>query len=148
MTSLPVLRKLILAVLLFGTSGALVELILLSHYEDAYHIIPLGLLALALAVTLWHSLGPRAANVRALQAVMALFLCAGVAGMAFHFNGAAEFQLEMDPSQSRWALVSKVLRVHAPPLLAPGLMIQLGLIGLVYTYRHPATTGGGLHSTE
>ena len=142
------LRKLILAVLLFGTSGALVELLLLSHYEDAYQIIPLGLLALALGVTLWHSLGPRTANVRALQAVMVLFLCAGVAGVAFHFNGAAEFQLEMDPSQTRWTLVTKVLRVHAPPLLAPGLMIQLGLIGLVYTYRHPATAEGGLHSTE
>lgn len=148
MASLPALRTLILAVLLFGTSGALVELLLLSHYEDALQIIPLGLLAMALAVTLWHSLAPRAANVRALQAVMALFVCAGVAGVALHFNGAAEFQLEMDPSQSRWALVTKVLRVHAPPVLAPGLMVQLGLLGLIYTYRHPAVRERGSSFTE
>jgi hypothetical protein len=28
-----------------------------------------------------------------------------------------------------------------PPLLAPGVMMQLGLIGLAYTYKHPALNG-------
>jgi hypothetical protein len=25
-----------------------------------------------------------------------------------------------------------------PPILAPGLFVQLGLLGLLYTFRHPA----------
>jgi hypothetical protein len=32
-------------------------------------------------------------------------------------------------------------------LLAPGLFIQLGLLGLLYTYRHPAADDGtGTHA--
>jgi hypothetical protein len=27
-----------------------------------------------------------------------------------------------------------------PPVLAPGIMIQLGLLGLAWTWRHPAVT--------
>ena len=30
----------------------------------------------------------------------------------------------------------KVLEAKVPPALAPGVMIQLGLIGLAYTYRY------------
>jgi len=29
------------------------------------------------------------------------------------------------------------MTAKTPPALAPGAMIQLGLLGLVYTYRHP-----------
>jgi len=31
-----------------------------------------------------------------------------------------------------------VVEATAPPALSPGLLVQLGLLGLVYTYRHPA----------
>jgi hypothetical protein len=44
----------------------------------------------------------------------------------------------MDPSLSGWPLFVKVVTAKAPPALAPGVMVQLGLLGLVYTYRHPA----------
>ena len=69
---------------------------------------------------------------------MVLFLFAGAAGMWFHFRGGAEFQLEIDPAQSRWNVFTKVMRAKAPPVLASGVMMQLGLLGLVYAYRHPA----------
>ena len=36
-------------------------------------------------------------------------------------------------------LVWKALR-GATPALAPGALAQLGLLGLLYTYRHPALT--------
>ena len=148
MASLPALRTLILAVLLFGSVGSLTELLLLSHYEDAFQMIPLVLLAAACGVAGWHIVRPAAASVRALQGLMVLFLCAGAAGVAFHFNGAAEFQLEMNPSQGWTELVGKALRVHAPPVLAPGVMMQLGLLGLIYTYRHPAVRERGSSFTE
>jgi hypothetical protein len=51
-----------------------------------------------------------------------------------HFHGSAEFQLELNPSMSTWELVEKIVRAKAPPLLAPGMMLQMGLLGLAYVY--------------
>ena len=44
----------------------------------------------------------------------------------------------MDPALSGMALFQKAILAKAPPALAPGAMTQLGLIGLAYTFRHPA----------
>ena len=66
---------------------------------------------------------------------MALFVIAGILGVWLHYRGAAEFQLEMDASQHGPALWWKALRAKAPPVLAPGLMMQLGFLGLVFAYR-------------
>ena len=33
-----------------------------------------------------------------------------------------------------WELLEKVMRAKAPPLLAPGMMMQLGLLGLAYVF--------------
>ena len=68
---------------------------------------------------------------------MSLFLLSSVLGLGLHFRGAAEFQLEIDPSMPRWEMFKKVMRAKAPPVLAPGVMLQLGLIGLVYAHRYP-----------
>ena len=71
---------------------------------------------------------------RGLQIVMALFVVAGFVGVAAHFNGSAEFQLDLDPEIGTWELLEKVMRAKAPPLLAPGMMLQMGLLGLAYVY--------------
>jgi hypothetical protein len=47
-----------------------------------------------------------------------------------------EFELETYPSISGLALFKEAM-MGATPALAPGTMIELGLIGLAYTYRHP-----------
>ena len=65
---------------------------------------------------------------------MGLFVLAGFAGMAAHFNGSAEYQLELDPEMSTWDLLAKILHAKAPPLLAPGMMLQMGLLGLAYAF--------------
>jgi len=135
------IRTLLLAVLVIGLLGTLADLALLSHYEDGAQMIPLGLIALSLLAIGWHVLRPGAAAVRALQGAMLLLAAAAVVGMGLHANGAAEFQLEIDPSQSWRQLAGKVMRAHAPPLLAPGALLQLGLIGLIHTYRHPHLGG-------
>jgi hypothetical protein len=69
---------------------------------------------------------------------MIAFIAAGFAGFYFHYQGSVEFKLESNPSLAGWRLFWEAIRAQAPPALAPGIMIQLGLIGLVYTYRHPA----------
>ena len=138
MNTLAVIRQWLLAVLALGLLGTLAELVLLEHYESPVQWVPLVSIVLALGVLIWHRVKRDALSIRALQATMLLFLAAGVAGAAFHFRGGAQFQLEIDPSQSRWDIIKKVMRSKAPPVLAPGFMVQLGLVGLAYSYRHPA----------
>ena len=128
-------------VLVFGLVGTVTELLLLKHYEDPSQWLPLVLIALTLAIVGWHVARPGAVTVRALQAAMTLFLLAGIAGVALHAQGAAAFQWETNPKQPGCDVFAKVMRAQAPPVLAPGVMLQLGLIGLVYTYRHPALAG-------
>ena len=65
---------------------------------------------------------------------MVLFVLAGLAGALAHFYGSAEFQLDLNPSMTNWELLEKVMRAKAPPLLAPGMMLQMGLLGLIYVY--------------
>jgi hypothetical protein len=99
-------------------------------------LIPLGLLGLGLVTIAWHILRPSRASLLAVQLVMGLFLAAGLAGVFFHYRANVEFQLEGDPSLAGRALLWKVLQAKAPPALAPGVMVQLGLLGLAYTYRY------------
>lgn len=135
MKALTYVRHMLLAVLVFGLTGTLTELLLIEHYEDAWQFAPLLLIPFAFGGLVWHGVRPGAGSARVLQGMMGIFVIAGVVGMALHFRGAAEFQWEIDPSQPRWDVFTKAMRAKAPPVLAPGVMIQLGLIGLVYLYR-------------
>jgi hypothetical protein len=128
------LRLWVLGVLVLGLIGTVVELILLEHYEQALQFVPLVLIALGVVVLVWHAVRRDTASLRALQIVMGLFVLAGFAGMAAHFNGSAEYQLELNPDMDKWELLDKILHAHAPPLLAPGMMMQMGLLGLAYAF--------------
>jgi hypothetical protein len=133
-----VVRKFLLAILILGMLGSMTELILLKHTEDVRQWIPLTLLAAALSVFAWHVVNASPANLRVIHWLMIAFVASGLAGVYFHFQGSAEFKLEGHPSLRGWALFWEAIRGKTPPLLAPGAMIQLGLIGLAYTYKHPA----------
>ena len=67
---------------------------------------------------------------------MVLFVAAGLAGVYYHFAANVEFQRETDPALRGSALLWKALHAKVPPALAPGVMVQFGLVGLAYTYRH------------
>jgi hypothetical protein len=128
------LRGWILAVLVLGLLGTIVELVLLEHYEEPLQFVPVTLIVLALVVIGWHLARRDVASMHALAVVMALSVLAGFLGFLAHFYGSAEYQLELDPSMSAGELIGKVLHAKAPPLLAPGMMIQLGLLGLAYVF--------------
>ena len=128
------LRLWILGVLVLGLIGTVTELILLEHYEQPLQFVPLVLIGLGVVVLAWHARRPGTASLRSLQIVMGLFVLAGFAGMAAHFNGSAEYQLELDPEMDKWELLEKILHAKAPPLLAPGMMLQMGLLGLAYAF--------------
>lgn len=137
----------LLFILLLGLAGTAAELVLLQHYEDPWQLVPLALIGLALAVLAWHGLTAGSASVRAIQVLMALFVVSGLIGVGLHHNANSEFELEMDPSLAGFRLFKEALS-GATPALAPGTMMQLGLIGLVYAYRHPRLEAGSAKREE
>lgn len=140
-SSVRIIRRILLVTLLLGLVGTGIELLLLEHFEEWRQLIPIGLIACALLVLLWHAVDRGPAPVRVLQVVMTIFAIAGVTGLTLHYKGNVEFELEMYPSRSGFELFREAM-MGATPALAPGSMIQIALIGLAYAYRHPRLTGG------
>ena len=132
------IRAMLLTIFILGSVGSGAELLLLNHVESLLQWIPLVLIVLSFLVLGWHAVRRTPASTRAIQGVMIALIAAGLAGFYFHYQGSAEFKLESNPSLAGWRLFWEAIRAKAPPALAPGVMIQLGLIGLAYTYRHPA----------
>ncbi|HSR69240.1 MAG TPA: hypothetical protein VLU25_14990 [Acidobacteriota bacterium] len=136
------LRKILLALLSLGILVTTIDLLLLQHYEDVWQLAPLGLNGVGIMVIACYLLIGGRRSLRFMQGTMVLFVLAGAAGIVLHFQGNMEFQLDIDPSLSTWDLFWKVLRSKAPPALAPASMAQLGLLGLIFCYRHPALSRG------
>lgn len=131
------LRQLMLVLVLIGIVGLEIELALLKHAESASQWIPHIVLLIGLAGTLTVALRPSHATLRVFQALMVMFVVVGLVGTYMHYRGNVEFALERDPALSGTRLAWKSLR-GATPALAPGALSQLGLLGLIYTYGHPA----------
>lgn len=131
-------RWILLGILLLGVLGISAELLLLSHTEDASQWIPLVLNDVTVVMSAIVAFKPTAAAIRLFQLVMWLMIISGGVGMYLHLQANMEFQLEMDATLTGWALLKKSVVAKAPPALAPGVMMQLGLIGLAYTFKHPA----------
>jgi hypothetical protein len=131
-------RRILLGILLLGVFGISAELLLLSHTEHLNQWIPLVVNDLTVVMSAVVFFRPTRGSIRLFQMVMLLMIVSGGVGMYLHLGANMEFQLEMDPTLRGWALLKKSIVAKAPPALAPGAMIQLGLIGLAYTFRHPA----------
>jgi len=131
------LRQLVLAIILLGIVGLVAELLLLDHIESWQQWIPLVALSAGFASSIWVAVRPDPASLRVFQVMMAVFVVAGIAGLYFHYAGNVEFAIERDSSLTGVRLAWKALR-GATPALAPGALAQLGLLGLAYTYTHPA----------
>ena len=118
-----------------GAAGACADLVLIGHVDGRAQQVPLVVLAGGLAVSVWMVVSSRRAPVRVFQTVMMAFIACGLVGLSLHYRANVEFQREGDPSLAGRELLWSVLRAKVPPALAPGVMVQLGLLGLVYTYR-------------
>jgi hypothetical protein len=122
---------------LVGAAGLLLELLLIEHWEPGWQLVPLVLLLLVLAVGGALLGRPRPALLRTFRVVLVLCAAAGLLGVWLHLDGNLEFEREMDAELAGGALLWEAAR-GATPLLAPGAMLQLGLVGLLFAYRHPA----------
>ncbi|HXG71119.1 MAG TPA: hypothetical protein VNJ04_10995 [Gemmatimonadaceae bacterium] len=113
------------------------ELFFLDHTESLWQWLPLIALGIGIVSGLVVAISPRRSTIGLFRLLMLAFLVLGVLGVFLHYQGNVEFALERDPSLGGLPLVWKVLR-GATPALAPGTLAQLGLLGLVFSWRHPA----------
>jgi cation transport ATPase len=131
------LRRALLALVFLGAGGLIVELLLLEHFDSVWQWVPLVLLAAVLVAATAIAWRPSRRTVRFFQAVMLLCVAAGLVGVYLHYRGNVEFELEREPLRRGLSLFWEAIR-GATPSLAPGALSQLGLLGLAYTFRHPA----------
>ena len=131
------IRQLVLALVFIGIAGLETELALLRHAESFSQWIPHVVLIVGLLSTVIVYLRPGPATLRAFKGMMVVFVIVGVVGLYLHYRGNVEFATERDPSLTGLKLLWKALR-GATPALAPGALSQLGLLGLIYTYKHPS----------
>jgi hypothetical protein len=144
--TLAAIRKLLLAALCLGVLGTIGELILLRHIDEAAQWLPVVALTTAIPILIWHGASPGVASVRTLQVLMAVFIVLGLAGLGFHYSSNVEFERELHPDEHGWQFLRKTV-AGATPVLAPGSMVLLGLVGLAHAYRHPSIDGG-VHRQE
>lgn len=129
-------RQLILALIAIGAGGLLTELVLIEHYDEPWQWAPVVALGLTLAGCAALAARPGRGTMRAFQGIMSACLVLGAIGVILHLKGNLEFELEGAPALRGWPLYREVLK-GATPALAPGALAQLGLLGLLYAYRHP-----------
>ena len=139
--TLATIRALLLGALAIGVLGTIGELILLRHVDKATQWIPVVLLAVALPIVGWHARVASASSVRAVQILMVIFVAAGILGVGLHYDGNVDFERELQPDEHGFTFLRKTV-AGATPVLAPGSMVLLGLVGLAHAYRHPASAGG------
>lgn len=131
------MRRILFVIMAATILGTATELVLLEHTESTVQWIPLiafGVISLAMvAVVIRETRGP----LLIFRLVMAGTVLTGAAGLYFHFKGNVEFARETYPDLAGYELFKEAI-MGATPTLAPGSMVQLGLIGLAFTFRHPA----------
>ena len=132
-----ILRLGVLLIFVIGSVGLGTELLLLGHFEEWRQQVPLVLLALGLILLAVRIIYRGAVILRLFRLTMLAFVLSGIVGVWFHLSANMEFELEMYPTMSGLELLSNALG-GAMPALAPGALVQLGLIGFLYTYQHPA----------
>ena len=132
-------RKALLAILFLGLIGTEVELFLLKHTDGFWQLVPVILVALTILLAAWAGIAPSRASLATLRVVMAALLVSGIIGIVQHFTGNVGYERESNPGLGGMELYGAAA-MGSTPLLAPGVMLQLGLVGLLYTLRHPALT--------
>jgi len=132
------IRRFVLALFGIGVLGTAADLLLTGHFEDLWQLAPLALLVVSALIVAWHLASGGRASLRAHQAMMALFIISGLIGTFLHLRANIEFEAEMYPELGGFELYWKAIQGASPPSLAPGAMIALGLLGLIYAYRHPS----------
>ena len=133
-TALLAFRRLILAVVVVGIAGIGAELVLLEHWESPLQWTPFIGMGAATLVIAAAGMRPTRRRILLLRATMLALIVIGAVGTWLHWRSNALLELEMNPAAAGWPFVRRVL-FGGTPLLAPGAVLHLGLIGLASTWR-------------
>lgn len=114
-----------------GILGSITELLLLGHYEKPLQLVPVVLLGLALVSSFLPVRAGGTGPGKALTIVCVLMLISGPLGLLLHYQNNVQFEREMQPAISGLPLFWAAIR-GAVPALAPGTMIYMGGLGLLY----------------
>jgi hypothetical protein len=133
--STSLLRPLILVIMGIGTLGILGELLLLEHYKFDSQWIAVMLTLLTGVCTVILALNPKAQVMRVVQLALLLVVLGSAFGVLEHVKTNYD-RMENGSNVSGLSLIWQALKGRAAAL-APGALAQLGLLGLLFTYRHP-----------
>jgi hypothetical protein len=146
--SFPLIRRLLFWLFLCSVVGTGTELVLLDHYDvepfetgewgemEWWKWAPLLVLTCGLVTALVAAFRPGRGTMYLFRGVLLLVIAAGFIGLYKHYVGNEEWELELAPTLEGLELFGKTI-TGAFPTLAPAAMMQLGVMGLAYTYRHP-----------
>src|SRR5262245_61234398 len=107
--TLTTVRSILKAVILLGLIGTGFELILAGHFETTAQWIPLIRIAIAIVVLAGYGLLGAAPLLRIFQAVMIMFLVAGVAGIFLHYKGNVDLEHRNSPGLQGTELFRKAI---------------------------------------
>lgn len=125
------IKKMVLALYFLTLGGLLAELVLLDHFEGAYQKLPAILMGVGIVTILLYLFSSAIWAKRIFQVSMVLLVIVGAVGVWMHYNGNAEFELEMYPKMAGFEHFWESAK-GATPMLAPGAITGLGLLGLIY----------------
>ena len=126
--------------MLIGAAGLTVELALLEHYASVWQTVPLVVLIFGLGAAIQVARRPGRGSIRFFRIVMVALVITGAIGVFLHSDENVSFERELSPEARGLDLIWMALR-GATPILAPGAFVQLGLLGLILVYDHPALRG-------
>lgn len=126
--SLRSLKRGVSSLYLLAALGLVLELLLLGHLEPGWQLLPVPLLALATLLLCWQLLGGKPMLFLLSNGLLGI---AGLIGIGLHLTNNREFELELQPNQDQLTLLAESL-TGALPVLAPGALIMLGLLGYLY----------------
>jgi hypothetical protein len=132
-------RASLLGIVLFGLVGMIVELVFLRHTEGALEILPIALMLAALAVLIWNALRKTEVSRGILLTIMAGLVVSGLVGVWLHYDANVGYERDSNPGAATEEVYRKAV-MGATPTLAPGAMIELGLIGMLFALLRPTTT--------
>ena len=125
------LRRVLLLTFLTLAVGIAIELHLLDHNEDNLQLIPIICIGACLFFAGLFFVRRSRFNRSLFGLILFFTSLSGLYGVFLHLKANYEFELEMTPSLSGWALFAESLS-GALPVLAPSSMVILALVGYAY----------------
>jgi len=130
-------RLLILAAIAATLIVTEAELLFVRHTgSNNGQVIAVVLVSLGLITVSCHAILRNTSSIVVLRLTMYLFLIFGIDGLFTHYHWAVQSALKSQPTLVGMPLVYATLSGKIP-LLAPGMLIEIGLLGLIYTFQHP-----------